>query len=256
MIDIEKAYGTFNEYIKNYNPEQPKINIKIDHIKRVADTSKDLATKLGLSKEDVELAQLIGLLHDIGRFEQIKIYNTFNDGKSINHGEFGAKILFEDGLIRKFIEDDQYDNIIKTAIVNHNKNKIQDGLNERELLHAKIIRDSDKTDIYKVLSTEDIGVCYETKDMSKEIISQEIYREFMEDHSINYKNRKSSADTLVCHFAYVFDYNFDYGLQLLLDNKYIDNLYKRFEFEDDKTKKMCDEIYIATKEYIYNKLKK
>ena len=117
MIDINRAKNAFDEYVKNYNPENGKIRLKISHIKRVASISKDIATELGLSKEDIQLAELIGLLHDIGRFEQVRIYNTFVDKNSINHGQLGAKILFEDGLIRNFVEDNQYDEIIRKAIV-------------------------------------------------------------------------------------------------------------------------------------------
>lgn len=255
MIDINKAKKTFDEYVKNYNPQDPKILLKINHIKRVANNSKDLAIKLNLSQEDIELAELIGLLHDIGRFEQIKIYNTFNDVKSVNHAQLGIKILFDDGLIRSFIENASYDNIIKKAILNHNKNRIEEGLSKQELLHAKIIRDSDKTDIFNVLNIEDFETCYETQDMSKEIATPEIYREFMEEHSINYKNRKSAADLLICHFAYVFDYNFKFGLEILNKKGYLDKLYEKFNFKDENTKKMLEEVYLTAKNYVNEMIK-
>ena len=45
------------------------------------------------------------MLHDIARFEQVKRYHTFVDRNSVNHGELGVKILFEEGLIRNFIEE-------------------------------------------------------------------------------------------------------------------------------------------------------
>ena len=112
-IDIQKAKNIFKQYISNYNPEDEKIKLKITHIERVAEISKDIAESLNLSKEDIKLAELIGLLHDIGRFEQAKRYNTFVDKDSINHGEYGVKILFEDGLIREFITTDKYDRILK-----------------------------------------------------------------------------------------------------------------------------------------------
>lgn len=35
------------------------------------------AEGLKLSEEDCKLAQVIGLLHDIGRFEQLKRYDSF-----------------------------------------------------------------------------------------------------------------------------------------------------------------------------------
>jgi putative nucleotidyltransferase with HDIG domain len=43
------------------------------HTYHVADNARNIAEKLKLSKEDIELAELIGLLHDIGRFEELKI---------------------------------------------------------------------------------------------------------------------------------------------------------------------------------------
>lgn len=250
MIDINIANKAFDEYVKNYNPENKRILLKINHIRRVEAISKEIATNLKLSEEDILLAELIGLLHDIGRFEQIKIYNTFNDNKSINHSELGVKILFEDGLIRNFVKDNQYDEIIKKAILNHNKDNIEDGLDSRTLMHSKIIRDSDKIDIFYVLITEEVKTCYETDNMSMEIITDEIYREFIEDKRINYKKRKSSADILVSHFAYIFDFNFEYSLKILKEKNYINKLYNRFTFEDKNTQEKYEKIYNIANNFI------
>ena len=252
-IDILKAKQIFKEYVKNYNPEDEKIKIKIAHIERVSQISKKLAENLKLSQEDIELAELIGLLHDIGRFEQVKRYNTFVDKDSINHGEYGVKILFEDGLIREFIKNDKYDRIIKLAILNHNKADIEKGLTKRENLHAKIIRDADKIDIFSVLTTGDKKAIWEKEDLSNDKITDEIYREFIEDKSINYKNRKTSADILVSHFAYVYDFNFKETLEVIRQNNYIDKLYKRFIFNDKETMKKFNNIYETAKKYLEEK---
>ena len=189
-IDITKAKKAFKEYVKNYDPEDKKIMLKIKHIERVANLSKKMAEELNLSEEDTQLAELIGLLHDIGRFEQIRLYHTFVDRKSVNHGELGAKILFEDGLIRNFIETNEFDEIIKKAIINHNRGRIEEGLTERELLHAKLVRDSDKTDIFYILITGEEKTIWETDNMNNETITEEIFREFIEDKNILYPIEK------------------------------------------------------------------
>ena len=177
MIDIIKAKKAFAEYVKNYDIENDKIRLKVEHIERVSQTAKKLATKLELEDEDIKLAELIGLLHDIGRFEQLKQYNTFVDRNSINHGEFGVHVLFnkKDGIIRNFIEDKQYDDIIKKAILNHNKDVIDipKDLTPRELLHTKVIRDSDKIDILNLLTFEKKETAWEKADLSDDIISDE-----------------------------------------------------------------------------------
>lgn len=250
IIDMIEAKKAFKEYVKKYNPEDEKIKIKIVHIEKVAENSKRIAQNLGLSQEDVELAELIGLLHDIGRFEQVRLYHTFVDKDSINHGEYGAKILFEDGLIRNFIKDNKFDKIIKLAIVNHNRADIEEDLTERERLHAKIIRDADKTDIFRILISGDKKAIWEKADLSDDKISDEIYREFVEDKRINYKERKTSADILVSHFNYVYDLNFPETRKIIRDNKYIDKLYQRFKFNDAETMKRFNEIYRLSKEYI------
>ena len=250
LIDMIEAKKAFKEYVKKYNPEDEKIKIKIAHIERVAENSKRIAENLNLSQEDIELAELIGLLHDIGRFEQVRLYHTFVDKDSINHGEYGAKVLFEDGLIRKFIKDDKFDRIIKLAIINHNRADIEEGLTEREKLHAKIIRDADKADIFTILISGDKKAIWEKADLSDDKISDEIYREFVEDKRINYKERKTSADILVSHFNYVYDLNFLETRKIIRDNKYIDKLYQRFKFNDAETIKRFNEIYRLSKEYI------
>lgn len=258
MIDIKKAKKFFKEYIKNYDIENPKIALKVAHIERVSAIAKKTAESLNLSKEDIDLAELIGLLHDIGRFEQIKKYNTFVDSRSENHAKLGVDILFKQGLIRKFIENDKYDKIIELAIINHNKDKkdIDKKVSKEELLQIKLIRDSDKTDILYTLVVGDVKAIWETDNMSLEKITDEIYNEFMKKNSITYKNRKTSADLLVGHFTYAFDFNFDYGLKIIYDNNYYEKLYNRFNFKDEITKERFKNIYEKVSDYIRKRVEK
>ena len=128
MIDIEKANKEFDKYVNLFNPKDTKIKLKIEHIKRVSELSREIAKNLNLDEEHIRLAEVIGLFHDIGRFKQIEIYNTFRDKDSVNHAEYSIKVLYEDNLIEKFDIEEKYKETIKIAILNHNKNKIQEGL--------------------------------------------------------------------------------------------------------------------------------
>ena len=122
MIDIEKAELAFKEYLKDYNVNDEKVALKIRHTYGVVKASEYLAGAIGLDEDDTNLSRLIALLHDIGRFEQSKASSDVYDNADKNffdHGEYGVKILFEDGLIRNFVEDNSYDNIIKVSILNH-----------------------------------------------------------------------------------------------------------------------------------------
>ena len=149
MIDIEKAKKTFKNFLNNYNKNELGFELKIVHTYHVVDNAKEIATKLNLSEEDIKLAELIALLHDIGRFEEITFLKKF-DSVKFDHASHGVKMLFENNLIRDFIEDESYDQIIKLAIDNHSRLEIQEGLDERCLLHSKIIRDADKLDNFRL----------------------------------------------------------------------------------------------------------
>ena len=256
MIDINKAKKFYKEYISKYNPEDPKIALKIAHIYRTAEEAKKIGENLELNEEDVALAELIGLLHDIGRFEQAKIYNTFMDKDSVNHGEYGVKVLFEDGLIRNFIEDNEYDEIIKKAILNHNRNKIDSNIkDERKILHCKIIRDADKLDIYYALLTEKLEAAYPLDRYPKEHINDKIKDNFIKNYKIDYSNINSCVDLLVGQIAYVFDINYLYSLQKIHNENYLERIIKRFDAKDEKTIRELNELKDIAEKYIQEKIK-
>lgn len=255
MIDVENAKKVFLEYVKKYDMNDGRIALKVGHILRVAELSKRIAKSLNLCQEDIELAELIGLLHDIGRFEQVQKYNTFVDKNSINHGEYGVKVLFEDGLISKFNVDEKYYKIIKLAILNHNRAKIEEGLDDGELIHCKIIRDSDKLDIFHVLITDTLYNIYGCESMENEDFTNEIIREFKEDHYIDYKKRETFGDIWISHMAYVFDFSFKDSYKVLVENDYVNKFHNRMDFKKKKTIEQAMEILNMANEFVNKQVK-
>lgn len=129
MIDIQKAKQELKKHVEEQKIENPRVANKLDHILRVSEISKKLATELNLTEEQIKLAQLIGLLHDIGRFEQYKIADIT---KKFNHGEAGVELLKKDNYIRKYIEENKYDEIIYTAVYEHNRYEMTERTNRRK----------------------------------------------------------------------------------------------------------------------------
>lgn len=120
-----------------------KSRLKVEHTYRVADISEQIAEKLGLSEEDIALAWLIGMLHDIGRFEQLRRFHTFVDSQSIDHSHFWCGIVISDGLLACFVDNSsENEELIKKAIYWHSAFRIDPQLNDREMLFAKVIRDA------------------------------------------------------------------------------------------------------------------
>ena len=130
MIDIEKAKEQYRNHVEKVDTSDYRNQRKISHMYRVANVSKQIAQKMNLTEEQIKLAELIGLLHDIGRFEQYKVFDkstasvTMDINKIFDHGQAGVDILKKNNYIRKFIQDDKYDELIYKAIFEHNKFQI------------------------------------------------------------------------------------------------------------------------------------
>lgn len=256
MIDILQIKKCFKKYISNYDVNEPRINLKIIHMYHVAENAKKIAQFIGLSKEDQDLAELIGLLHDIGRFEQIRLYGTFSDKFSIDHGQKSVEVLFGDNLIRDFVQDSTNDSIIYKAINNHNKIEIEKGLNEKEMLHSKIIRDADNLDIFRGLleqKIEDFGHLGST-DVSKEILSEEFFEQFKKEKILKYANAKTDMDIMVAIIAHIYAISFKETLEIIKENNYIDKFVKRLDCKDRYTRSKMNEIVSYSMEYINRKI--
>ncbi len=257
MVDIQKARITFKEYINCYdNQDDPGFNLKVVHTYHVVDNAIMIAKKLGLSDEDINLAALIAILHDIGRFDELKNFKIF-DSVGNDHAMFASKLLFEEGLITKFIDTDKYNNIIKKAIENHNKKQIEDGLSERELLHAKIIRDADKLDNYRVKQEEKIenifpGVVNSKEDLENSSISDNVYNSIIKEECVDIKDRKYPLDYWVCVLAFTFDLYFKETILIVKENNYINVLIDRFKYNISDEK--MNDIRKVLNQYIEKRL--
>ena len=252
MIDIKNANIEFYKYISQFNPNEGRIKLKMDHIKRVAIMSKKIAQNLHLSEEQVNLAELIGLFHDIGRFKQAKLYNTFNDRISINHAELSVKVLFDENLIDKFNVAEKYKKIIKSAVLNHNKNKIDENLSDIEMLFSKIIRDADKLDIYYTICNYDFQSVFWYSDFDCGPISDIIMDDFVKHHFVNYSYIKSNSDQIPIFYAYIFDFYFDFSLKFLKEKKYLDKFTHRIyeNFTNDTVKQQVKQILGISNDFL------
>ena len=248
MIDITKAENEFKKYTNTYDIDDPNIQRKIHHSFRVEALSNKIAKSLKLSSEEIALATLIGLLHDIGRFEQYKKFHTFSDSKSVDHGSLGASSLKQDDFIRNFIENSKYDHLIEIAIFNHNKLHIPNDLSKTEEIFCKIVRDSDKLDIF--YEAENIFWKDEIPEINSLTISKEVKNCFLNKQIIDKKYRKNKLDGIVGIISFIFDLNFPISYQILKDANYINNILGRFSFQNDNTKLEIENIRNLANSYI------
>ena len=78
-MDINALKEQFTKYVYTYDILDEEIAKKYYHSLRVMDISRQIALDNKLSSIDIELASIIGLLHDYSRFEQWDKFHTYND---------------------------------------------------------------------------------------------------------------------------------------------------------------------------------
>ena len=252
MIDLENCKKVFNEYVDNYDKNDFLIEKKIRHTYNVVDISEEIAKSLNLSEEEVKLAILIGLLHDIGRFEQAKIAGTYVDTKQIDHAEIGVRLLFEENKIREFLPEDlEYDEIIKKAVYEHNKFKISEELNKKERLYAQIVRDADKIDIYRMFVTDDmLKLGYASGYTDTKNFTEEVEDAFYNNEQLPKNKLKTMLDWLLNAIAFTYDINFKKSFLILKEKNYINIILDKSENIWTKNIEKLKKIRYHINEYI------
>lgn len=231
QINRGQVRRAFDAYVRDYDITNEKIQLKVAHTYRVAEISEQIALGLHLSERDTDLAWLIGMLHDIGRFEQLRRYNTFVDADSIDHAHFAIELLFEEGLLQYYLGDTELIpkeelDIIRIAIWNHSAYRIEQGLSERIMQFCRIIRDADKVDIFRVARETPLEVLYDfsAEEVRNSVVSEEVMRQFLEGHAIIRGVKKSPVDFLVGHIALAFELEFPVSYQIVKRQGYLDEM--------------------------------
>ena len=233
----------FLDYTSSFSSSQEDAaQSKLSHTIGTVNTAVDIALNHSLDFNDIAECAFIALFHDIGRFPQWEIYHTYVDSRSEQHADIGIRVLFEDGLIQKFLpnitpQQPSYQEIF-TAVKFHSSRYVDySAMSPRERLFTQLIRDADKLDNCRSrLSTpmdvimHKIGLSIE--DMPSSIISQIVFDTFMNSETVNLSDCKTPADFFLAGMAIFFDLVFPYSFSVISDNNWVSTSFDRFCVSD------------------------
>lgn len=216
---LDEMYAWVGDYIKTFYSDDPDVQEKISwkelHTKYVAEISGELAAHLGLNAHDRTLAEIIGLFHDIGRFKQYSVYHTFNDFISENHSLLGLREIRDLALLKRLPEEDL--DVFRFAIENHNAMQIAPTENARYILFAKILRDADKLDIYRVLQP--------TLEPSDGSGYSTLFQEgFLRGEQCNYAEIRTMDDRKLVRLLWIYNIYFGWTMQRIMNRGYVDRI--------------------------------
>ena len=225
-IDRRRATTAFAAYVRPYNSRDPKVRLKIEHTYRVAALCERIARSLALPPDETDLAWLSGLLHDVGRFEQLRRYGTFNDALSIDHAACSVSVLFDEGRIRAYLPDDAEDALLRRAVALHNVYRLPDGLDPRTLRLCRILRDADKVDILKVnveVPMEDI-YNVTTAELRGAAFTPAVLENFYRNTAILRPLKRTAADNVAGLISLVYELVYPESLRAVQEQGYLARL--------------------------------
>ncbi|MHC4425512.1 MAG: HD domain-containing protein [Planctomycetota bacterium] len=214
---LEKFRAWFDEYVAGFYGDDEFVNanirLKEEHSKRVCTETLYLTEELGLSDEQRQIAEAIGLFHDIGRFEQFARYRTYNDPRSVNHCLLGLEVLRKTKALNGL--EDKEREIIEKAIEYHGQRQLPADLDGELLLYSRLIRDADKIDVYNVVTDyyrqyrqDPDGFKLEIELPDEPRYSSHVVDRILDGQLIDYNILRTWHDMKLCQLGWVYDVNF------------------------------------------------
>ena len=220
----------FTEYVATFYKEgddflNRNIHLKECHTHRVCNQMRQLSKAMAMNESDSLLAETIALLHDTGRFPQLKQYRTYKDQISVNHCLLGLRVLDDHDVMADLSDEDQA--IIEQAVEFHGTKELPQ-LDARTMHFAKMIRDADKIDIfgllaenYRILAETPEKFMWELEFPDTPECSPEIVDALLNRRLINYHKIKTINDAKLLQLGWVYDIYFDWSLKQIHDRGYL-----------------------------------
>lgn len=263
-ISFERYKNIFDSYADGYDKNDGRVELKIIHTNAVVSIMKRICQMRRLPGHTQTLALLCAQFHDIGRFEQLKQYDTFLDHMSVNHAILSCRILKEQGILDDLCEKDRQK--ILTAIANHNKLQIDPAVTEAARPHdgpapadaleclelCRLLRDADKCDIFRVFATDDmidvVGVPDE--EVARETISPAVLQSIREHRCVDKLIRRTYLDYWISFLGYFFDLNYAESMSIAREQGYYRIPFERVTFLEPTVKEQVKEAFAIVENYI------
>jgi len=205
----------FSLYVDRFRIDgelHPMHQLKLDHTVRVAADAHAIAQGMNWPEAEVNLAEAIGLCHDVARFPQFEQYKTFSDADSVDHGDLGVQILEKENLLDGLADEPRA--LILHSVQHHNKKDLPRTLTAHEEKHLRLIRDADRIDIFFVCwDVVATGAIHDHPEMMMNIDfdglpSETILDQFERGETIHYKNIQTMSDRFVLLLSWMHDLSY------------------------------------------------
>jgi hypothetical protein len=208
------------------------LELKCEHTLRVVENAREIAASVaadarffagGDARHEIAVAQIIAYLHDAGRFYQLRRNGTFSDLAGENHAALGIQAIRDEKLGGLFSESDE--SVIATAVAQHNAYRVGAPAGSRAMMHAKIIRDADKLDIFGIMTDTGATRKYSLyNDDSAGAFTDRLLESAIGHANLRYEDIKTLEDWAVFNVSLIYDVNYPKSFERIKRNGYVEKI--------------------------------
>lgn len=199
--------------------------LKRDHSRRVAGHCRFIAFEIGWEPGQVNTAEAIGWLHDVGRFPQWNEFGTFYDPSSIDHGAKGREVIENERVLDFLPEGKRM--VILDSVILHNRREIPESTDPSSLPFAMLIRDADKLDIFDLVYGHlEAGTIRKLLPgiSTDKTASAPLLEEISRDGRASFQNVKTVPDFLLTQVSWVSNINYAPTFRCIAEHRLIERL--------------------------------
>ena len=255
-MEKAKLIEVFSVYAKNFDFDDPIIALKYNHGLAVANLSYEIAESLLMSEQQKLLSYFIGLVHEIGSFENWKKTKTYQDTITTK------QILFNDNLIEKFNIEKTDQKIVMLSINGLNEKNDEEINNyckkfkesekkiEEIIKYQNILLDANILDLFGMMKRKSLPVIHATN--SKESLSKIIFKNFKDENKASVEDVQSKLDEVIYFLSLFYDLKFNYSIQYALKLDFAEAIYEYYYPElNDKERERLTHIIQNFKQKAY-----
>lgn len=252
---LKECHLEFEDFFQSHRLELAESQKRIEDIRshsmRVAANVRLISKAVLQSDDEIRVAEVIALFHDIGRASLIAKGTVSPTNIQRDHAVLSAELIHKMDFFQKMSADIQA--IVLKSIENHNRLKLAKLDTEQQMVFSRLLRDADKLDIleysYKFFKEKNGIQPLMTLDLINSTeVSEKIIKSIMAGKTAAVEDMKTMNDYKLLLISMAFDFNFKMTFRMISEKQYVQKIYETLPKRDQ-----IIDAYRGVKLFVENK---
>ena len=258
LAELTRRYHAYVDSFRDGSGTLPDmLRLKLQHTLCVVADARRIMSGEAWPDESRVLGEACALLHDTGRYSQLREFGTFQDAKSIDHARRGVQVIIKQAWLDELPDCER--KLILSAVFLHNRRALPPSISPQLATLTHLVRDADKLDIFRVMEDAvNDGSLEQNPEIAwglqvKGAPSVAVVEAISQGHSVNYAWVRTLADFVLIQVGWLIGgLHYDTSYRLASERRTL-------EFREAFLKTLTDDPGIdvccqAARQYLARKL--